>query len=194
MQSSPTFHRSLGSDLESFNAFNVVMAYEDLETGKHAKCTYDFLVERLGHECQFHNQMWKFDVLGIPELREMASRDAALADIVIISCHGSNALPHAVKSWIEGWLSQESNPVALVALFDTPFGAIEHTYSVRTYLAGVAKRGGMEFFAQPDLWPGQVPHKVSGAAAGVRKVDKTLIAVAGAVQREQVFPHWGINE
>src|ERR1700719_1039168 len=115
MRSSPTFHRSLGSDLESFTAFNVFMAYEDLETGKHAKGTYDFLVERLGHECQFNNQMWKFDVLGIPELREMASRDAALADIVIISCHGSNALPQPVKLWIEGWLSQESNPVALVA-------------------------------------------------------------------------------
>src|SRR5947209_20040133 len=88
------------SVLESNSRFNVVIAYEDFETGKHAKRTYDFLVENLGHDCQFTNQMWKFEVLCIPKLREMAARDAAMADIVMISCHGKE-LPPEVKAWVE---------------------------------------------------------------------------------------------
>ena len=33
--------------------FNVVIAYEDFETGKHAKKTYDYLAEHLGRDCRF---------------------------------------------------------------------------------------------------------------------------------------------
>jgi len=58
----------------------VVIAYEDFETGKQAKRTFDFLAEQLKDECQFTNQMWKFDVLNIPKLREMAAKDAAGAE------------------------------------------------------------------------------------------------------------------
>ena len=52
------------SDLNS--TFNVVIAYEDFDTGKHARKTYDFLVENLGQRCEFTNQMWKFEVLSVP--------------------------------------------------------------------------------------------------------------------------------
>ena len=47
--------------------FNVVMAYEDFDTGKRAMRTYDYLVQHLGDECLFKNQMWKFDVLAVAE-------------------------------------------------------------------------------------------------------------------------------
>src|SRR5256885_16899933 len=96
------------SDLEDNPAFNVVIAYEDFETGKHAKKTYDFLVANLGKDCQFTNQMWKFDVLGLPKLREMAAKAAALAEIVIISSQGGQALPHQIKSLIELWVGYNS--------------------------------------------------------------------------------------
>ena len=56
----------LGSaERDSSPVFNVVIAYEDFETGKQAKKTYDFLAQNLGSDCHFTNQMWKFDVLGI---------------------------------------------------------------------------------------------------------------------------------
>src|ERR1043166_8014683 len=95
------FHSPIGSsDLEAEPVFNVVIAYEDFDTGKHAKETYDFLVSNLGHECRFANQMWKFDVLGIPKLREMTAKDALTADIIIVSCHGTHDLSPEVKAWI----------------------------------------------------------------------------------------------
>src|ERR1700730_16057878 len=85
--------------VDSQPVFNVVIAYEDFATGKQAKKTYDLLTENLGHDCQFNNQMWKFDVLGIPKLREMAAKDAVTADVIIISCRGGGHLPNPIKNW-----------------------------------------------------------------------------------------------
>ena len=51
----------LGSSEKKSSALNVVIAYEDLETGKRAMKTYDYMVGQLGEQCLFANQMWKFD-------------------------------------------------------------------------------------------------------------------------------------
>jgi hypothetical protein len=171
---------------------NVVIAYEDFETGKQAKRTYDFLVENLSHGCEFSNQMWKFDVLGIPKLREMAVQDAVAADIIIVSSRGMNDLPVEVRLWIESWLNQQPHALALVALFDAESNQAQ---PVRDYLAAVAKQGQMEFFAQPDSSPGKnaAPESLS-YPLGKRDSNRTFSTLAGAMQCGPDFPRWGINE
>jgi hypothetical protein len=196
MQASANFYPPLDSrGAESDPPFNIVIVYEDFETGKQAKRTFDFLAEHLQGECQFTNQMWKFDVLNIPRLREMAAKDAAAADIVIISCHARNELAPEVKAWIELWLAEKNNTIALVALVGSPPGFTTQTMALRRYLAEVALRGGMEFFAQPEdaqaanSWaPLLMPQRSS------QPINLPVASLARAVQREGVFPHWGINE
>jgi hypothetical protein len=181
------------ADFESRPCFNVVMVYEDFETGKHAKQTYDYLVRNLGPDCHLTNQMWKFDVLSIPKLREIAIKDATQADIIVVSSRGGD-LPEQVKEWIEGWLALRTNAIALVALFDDAVD-VQHTRLVRAYLAGVAQRAKLEFFAQPDDWPGR--KRASEAPSFGPSSDfseRTLHTLAGVVQRELNFPRWGINE
>ncbi len=172
--------------------FNVVIAYEDFETGKHAKKTYDFLVEHLGQDCQFSNQMWKFDILSIPKLREMAASDAAQADIIIVSCHGASELPRHVVEWLDSWTSAKGNALALVALFDSE---PQVTRAIRVRLAQVAHRAGIEFFAQPDEWPGH-SEGLQRFAGSLNPMDgSTLSSLAGAMRRVDVPQcHWGINE
>jgi hypothetical protein len=178
------------ADLDTNPPFNVVIAYEDFETGKHAKKTYDFLVENLGRDCQFSNQMWKFDVLSVPKLREIAASDAAGGDIVVISCHGDD-LPEHVKRWIEMWLAESGKPLALVALFDRPREEAGKTRTVRDYLAEVAIRGNLEFFAQPDEWPGKKNPSDGLTLEGADDFeDRTLATLAGVVQREFSQPRW----
>src|SRR5262245_49653703 len=160
-------------------AFNVVIAYEDFETGKNAKKTYDFLVEHLGDECAFNNQMWKFDVLSLPKLREMAIGDATQADIIIISAHGTNDLPSQVKTWIEQSITGKPHAIALVGLFDTE-SCQNHSCE---YLAEVARRGGMEFFSQPGVWPGGEKGATIAAPEGHR-ADKTISVLAELVQQD----------
>lgn len=181
------------SDLGS--NFNVVIAYEDFETGKHAKKTCDFLTENLGPDCHVNNQMWKFDVLGLPKLREMAANDAAAADIIIISCRADNELPAALKAWIELWLAEKRSALALVALFDRPQDHMFQSRAVRDYLVGIAKRGNMAFFAQPEEGLGDVKDGSRFRLGdSLKREERAASALAGAVYRDHNLPRWGINE
>ena len=139
--------------------------------------------------------MWKFDVLGIPKLREMAAKDAAQADIVIISCHGHNDLPVEVKAWIELWLAENSSAIALVALFDSPPMDPQQTDSIRDYIAAVARRGQMEFFAQPyDGHIGNKPALRMPFRESSPLDEEALSTISGVMQQDLSFPRWGINE
>jgi len=179
---------------DAYPSFNVVIAYEDFDTGKHAKRTYDLLVENIGQDWHFTNQMWKFEVLLLPKLRDIAVEDAARADVIMISSRGHD-LPDHVKSWIESWLAAAYDPLALVALFGHPREAAGHRNVSRGYLADVAKRGNMEFFAQPDVWPCHFsPETVGRAWSESRFTDKALSTVLGAFQRDANTPRWSLNE
>jgi hypothetical protein len=193
MQHTATLPPRGASELEYNPPFNIVIAYEDFETGKQAKRTYDFLVDNLGHDCQFTSQMWKFDILSIPKLRQIALKDAAAADIVIISCHGDE-LPEHVKAWIEAWLADGIRPLALVALVDRPAEDFA-PHIAREYLADVARRGGMEFFAQRDPRPNLVRiEEPSGFRIVGNQKGKTLSSLAGMLEQDSDSPRWGINE
>lgn len=194
MQHTLTFHAAGSSETQSVPPLNVLIAYQDLETGKHAKKTYDYLQANLGRECALTNQMWKFDVLSLPKLREIAIKDATLADIIIISSHGDE-LPESVTKWIESWLMQGTEALALVALFEKSEESVGSPLATRAYLAEVARRGGMEFFAQPDEWPGRTRvREPLTLPSGLPVNEKTLSTLAGAIHREIAVPHWGINE
>ena len=186
-------HSSIDSpDLEPETVFNVVIAYEDFETGKHGKETYDYLVSNLGHKCRFANQMWKFDVLSIPKLRQMAANDALIADIIIISCHGTHDLSSEVKAWVDSWICNEINAIALVALF-SDVGAYSDN-QIRSYLAQAAKRARIEFFAQPNPLPSNRLDEPFVLDRGTTRDDRALYVLSGIIERDQSFPHWGINE
>jgi hypothetical protein len=191
MQRSGTCGSLKPSDMDLNPTFNVVIAYEDFETGKNARKTYDFLVAHLGNECQFSNQMWKFDVLSVPKLREIAAKDACAADIIIISCR-SGELPDDVKAWIELWIGEENHPLALAALFEYAPDDLYQTREPRAYLASVAKRGQMEFFAQPEEWLPRNADLLTRERDAAS--DKTLSALAGLVERDERAPRWGLNE
>jgi len=194
MQQTLTLLPSDSSEAESNPVFNVLIAYEDFETGKHAKQTYDFLVENLGHECHMTNQMWKFEVLSIPKLREIAVRDATMADIIMLSSRGGN-LPDYVVKWIESWLMQGTTSLALVALFEKSEPSGQVSPVLRDYLVDVAKRGRMEFFAQPvaDDIRNRSDESLHLPLRDVSS-DRTISTIAGVVHRDISIPRWGLNE
>jgi hypothetical protein len=181
---------SNSADRGTIPEFNVVIAYEDFNAGKQAKAAYDFLVANLTHEWSISRQMWKFEVLGIPELRNMAAKEAARANLIIVSSCGDRDLPVEVKAWIEAWLGYQGNSVALVALFDCPPEGAERTQVAQAYLEGVAKRGRMEFFTWPELWPERAG--LRGGALLDRCWDMTgeaLVPLATVGAREESSVH-----
>lgn len=194
MQRTLSYSSPGSSDLETTPVFNVVIAYEDFEAGKSAKTTYDFLVSQLGRDCSFANQMWKFNVLDIPKLREIAAKDATMADIVVVACHLGVDLPREVKAWIELWESYKTEALALVALFHPAASQREGAHLARSYLAAVAKRNKMEFFTYPEEERGSLPSPEQIGLASSVAGQKALSALAGAVQQDGRFFRWGLNE
>ncbi|HWD93702.1 MAG TPA: hypothetical protein VG938_15280 [Verrucomicrobiae bacterium] len=177
------------SDAEVNSALNVVIAYEDLETGKRAMKTYEYLVEQLGSQCIFANQMWKFDVLAVPKLKEIAAKDAAAAEIIIISAHEGRELPKEVKAWMELWLNYKSQTTALVGLF----GGESVETPLRSYLEEIARRAKIAFFCQPGIWPGSVG-RPQATPPDCKRSEKTFPFLTKALREERAVSHWGINE
>ena len=134
-------------DLDDKSKFNVVVIYEDGPAGRRAKHFYDKLVHELEDECAFSLQLWSFQVLAIPELRESAIESAAQADVVILSLHGKAGLPVDIREWIETWskliIGKGSALIALVDISTTRGGT---NASALAYLKGVAKRTEVDFF------------------------------------------------
>lgn len=159
------------SDREDVPVFSVLIAYEDFATGTHANRACDFLVANLSHEWRVTSQMWKFDVLKVPELQKMAAKDAAMANLMIISSRGDRELPADVKSWLETSLEYEGDTVALIGLFGCPPEQSLHAQATQAYLFGVAQRGHKTFFT----WPAVVPFEATF------QVGKSMIPLAAAV-------------
>ena len=87
----------------------VSVVYEDSATGARADDFYQTLIRCLGRNCEFTKEMWLLTELRTVQLRAIAAREAASADLVIISVHHAEALPDEVKSWIDPWLKQRSS-------------------------------------------------------------------------------------
>jgi hypothetical protein len=127
----------------------VSVVYEDSATGARADDFYQTLIRCLGRNCEFTKEMWLLTELRTVQLRAIAAREAASADLVIISVHHAEALPDEVKSWIDPWLKQRSSRAAvLLALFDPPY--LGTSGSIQACLHEVAKRGKMEFLARAE--------------------------------------------
>ena len=134
-------------DLDDKSKFNVVVIYEDGPAGRRAKHFYDKLVHELEDECAFSLQLWSFQVLAIPELRESAIESAAQADVVILSLHGKAGLPVDIREWIETWSKLIiGKGSALIALVDKSTTRGGTNASALNYLKGIAKRTEVDFF------------------------------------------------
>jgi hypothetical protein len=193
MQHTLTYVSDSTPVLDSNPPFNVAIAYEDFETGKHAKRTYDLLVENIGGDWRFANQMWKFDVLLLPKLLEIAVEDAVRADIIMISSRGRE-LPEHVKLWIESWLPMAAGPLALVALFQHTREDLAQRNVARNYLAAVARRGNMEFFSQADVWPAGKPATNASVSEESWLTGRALSKLPGVVKCGLSSPRWTLND
>jgi hypothetical protein len=123
--------------------------HEDSATGARADEFCQGLIRCLGRNCEFSKEMWLLTELRTAQLRAIAAREAAAADLIIISVHHAEALPDEVTSWIELWLKQRSNRSAvLLGLFDPLY--LGTSSSIQACLRGVAQRGHMEFVAHNE--------------------------------------------
>ena len=173
-------------------SINVVMAYEDVPDGQRAMKVYNGLRSRLGRDCEFNYELWKFEALQVPELRSVATSQAREADMVVIATH-SQTLSRSLKTWIAGWSAAGgSRPRALVALIEATGEWHPGTVPVFTELSEVAVTAGMEFFSRFDE---PVAHSQPLTFDRLRQRAETTTSVLEQIlRRSRPEPHWGINE
>jgi hypothetical protein len=133
---------------ESQPSIKVIIVYDHLDTAKRAEAIYERLAGSLhGSGFEFEQRLWRFDVLEDEGFCAEAALDAADADIVIVATNDDTELPKGVQNWLETSLKHHAGAAALVALLrnaSTPLAP---------YLKDVARRGGMDFFAQTEDEP-----------------------------------------
>jgi len=139
-------------DLDDKSKFKVTVIYEDGPTGRRAKHFYDKLVHELEDECAFSLQIWSFQVLAIPGVRESAVESAAQADFVILSFHGKAGLPVDIREWIETWSKLIiGKDLALITLVEKSTTRDGTNASVLPYFKRLAKRTKVDFFGYTFL-------------------------------------------
>ena len=125
----------------------MLMVYEDLDTGNRAMRVLASLQHRCGKEMLFQTEMWKSDILGCPSMGRMAAEAAVETDVIIVSAHESAPLSDEVKAWFKTWIEHRGrHPAALVALLNNSCGTVPSPGETRGLLQQIAGEGRMDFF------------------------------------------------
>ncbi len=170
-----------------------MVAYDNFDSGIRAKEILDRLARALGSQLTMNITMWKFDMLELDKLQDMAASDAAEADIIIISTNGAGELSPGVQQWVELWLSRKQRESsAFVSLNEPDPDGTAESPAVGEYLQNIASRGNVTFFSQRGNLP--VPDFQSTVQAIYHEAKQILSATEAILQRSSRLGGWSMNE
>lgn len=164
--------------------FPVVILYEDQATGKRAMEMYHYVARQFEAELTPTCQMWRFDVLQIPALRELALKELSEARLILFSARSGFEIPHSVKALIqevcEANMDDAIHECAVAALIAVPDDASEAGAAIpfRDHLREVAHGNGMAFFSATYKLPGESNSKcrINGAVRTSRFQQRRMMA------------------
>lgn len=188
-------NEELGITAEATRSFTVLLAYEDLRAGVRARQAFEHVASKLELEVDYKVDLWKFDLLRDPALREQAVIEAARADIVFLSAHGAGELPGVVSQWLEQWLDRRGGePAALAVLMDTPGKGTAATRQRLEMLRARALAAGVEVFLHGFE---QVPLMQQSMSDGTSWLEENRTTRSDELLHGSAlhpFRDWGINE
>ena len=125
---------------------NILLVYEDSETGLRAKRSLLGL-QTLGLAASsMRTRLWRRELLGTELLRQQAAREAVGSDVIIISLHGDQPIPQEIAQWLDSWLERkEARPYAIGVLLDKSSPSREESHPLLAHFRNVAQRGSAEF-------------------------------------------------
>ena len=128
-------------------SLEVLILYEDYGTGLRAKRSLDLLPARFPAKAHWSTKLWRIELLSDPLLKEQAAREAAAADVLILSLHGRSTLPAGLREWLTCWLGHKpSRPCAMGVLLDAEQGGQGGKNPVIACIQQVAAIAGSDFF------------------------------------------------
>jgi len=153
-EASPQARDIAATGLPSKPPYNVVIAYDEFASGRHAVETCHRLIAESQGNFTVRVKVWSFAVLRNQVANLTAATDAAKAQMVMVAT-SSEDLPAAVKKWMDAWLAWNGGRRAmLVAILDSE-GAEINQWPAETYLRAAAANGNMEFLLEKNNHAGQ---------------------------------------
>src|SRR5215472_3328939 len=93
-------HEVRYAELGTAPELKVLLLYEDAETGLRAKRSVAALYGQGDLDAGVETRLWRLDLLSTAWLREQAAAEAVDADVIIVSLHGDDELPEAMREWL----------------------------------------------------------------------------------------------
>jgi hypothetical protein len=147
---------------ESPLQLELLLAYEDRPTAERAKLAVARVLSQPAVNTQPKLHPWRLDVLGVPKLGEQAEKEAATADILVISLHGKDRMTTEAEGCLTRWIGlKREKPCSLVISLDLAAKALVDKNPSLTQLRSVASRNGIPVllqFADPIHWSDPYPH------------------------------------
>jgi hypothetical protein len=171
----------------------VQLLYEDAEAGLRARHALDSLGPTLKHQADFEVDVWRFDALNDPGLRELACCGLAEADILFLAVHGQAELPEHVRHHLEHWFTdQPPEPRALVLSLDTVHkgsGAARRMLASLQTLAALAEVEVISHFSGSSRLSTEPAREHRG-----HRVASKSITSEDFVGKGDAYARWGLNE
>ena len=130
-------------------SLDVLVVYDDLETGLKASQTLDRTMQRLEATVDMQVNFWRFDLFREPAFLQQAARQEA--DIVFFSTHGRAKLPATVDSWFREWFAcQRDEPRALAVWLDDQAKDTAGATEMVEELSAAARLAGVDVFLHAE--------------------------------------------
>jgi hypothetical protein len=173
---------------------DALVVYEDFATGLRAKHALDHAVQLLESAADVQVNLWRFDLLGEPGLRQRAAQEAAGADLVFLSAHGQSGLPRTVNQWFQDCFARRgSEPCALAVSLDAGAKDTPSVSRLLEVLGAAARLAGVDMFVQF----GEPQEELESAIEGIRQCAETTTMILEEFLHRaggHSFRDWGINE
>ena len=173
--------------------FEIVLAYQDLPTGLHARQFLNHVLDHCQLGAEFKLNLWKLELFHLPELREQAAREACEAELVLLSLRGDIGLEANTETWLTQWIKERrAEESALAVLIDCDLQRLDSVGQTLFQLQGLTR------LSQVRLFVGFVPgFPTQHVATGQPQSDNTETIVATRDESspsKKIVREGGINE
>jgi hypothetical protein len=126
----------------------VLILYDSVCSGKHAKELCDRLQKRLGSDYELNVNLWNLAALEIFTLSQAAAEAATQSGLLLIAVNGDKSLPPFVRSWVSRYARKSRTGGAVAAQFHGIIRMGLQLAPAYDDLKQIAHEAGMDFFSE----------------------------------------------
>jgi hypothetical protein len=173
--------------------FKVVLAYQDLPTGLHARQFLNHVLDHCQLGADFSLALWKLDLFHLPEISRQAVQAAGDAALVLLSLRGDIGLEATTEKWLAEWIGQRhADECALAVLIDCDMQRLDSVGHTLFQLQDITRLSQVRLFV--GFMP-SVPAQISSTARPESENTETMLAVNHSHSHSvNVVREGGINE